>query len=99
MDHSSSGTGTGESVGGSALDVVRDIDLVDGFDSLHVDKGRATWSGRIPVDDSSEEEILTPIKPSAKALGKRRVEVNDATESESLLLSRVVVVSYSMFVE
>ncbi|KAJ3929303.1 MAG: hypothetical protein NXY57DRAFT_900339, partial [Lentinula lateritia] len=63
MDHSSSGTGTGESVGGSALDVV------------------PTWSGRIPVDDSSEEEILTPIKPSAKALGKRRVEVNDATEN------------------
>ncbi|KAJ3856074.1 hypothetical protein EV368DRAFT_71884 [Lentinula lateritia] len=82
MDHSSSGTGTGESVGGSALDVVRDRDLVDRFNSLHVDQGRAAWAGRIPVDDSSDEEILTPIKPSAKALGKRRVEVNDATESE-----------------
>ncbi|KAJ4484361.1 hypothetical protein C8J55DRAFT_510397 [Lentinula edodes] len=81
MDHSSSGTGTGESVGGSAVDVVRDRDLVDGFNSLHVDKGRTAWAGRIPVDDSSDEEILTPIKPSAKALGKRRVEVNDATEN------------------
>ena len=38
----------------------------------------------MPAEDS-DEEILTPIKPSAKALGKRRIEVTDEPERESLL--------------
>ncbi|KAJ3783790.1 hypothetical protein GGU10DRAFT_359924 [Lentinula aff. detonsa] len=77
MDYSSSGTGTGESVGGSAPDMTRGRELVDGLNSLNLDRGRAAWAGRASMDDSSDEEILTPIKPSAKALGKRRVEVTD----------------------
>ncbi|KAJ4481063.1 hypothetical protein J3R30DRAFT_2398111 [Lentinula aciculospora] len=82
MDYSSSGTGTGESGGGNSTpEVVRGRELVDGINSLHVDKSRAAWAGRISMDDSSDEEILTPIKPSAKALGKRRVEVHDDMEN------------------
>ncbi|KAJ3753166.1 hypothetical protein EV360DRAFT_53908 [Lentinula raphanica] len=43
--------------------------------------GNAAWSVRKSMDESSDEEILTPIKPSAKALGKRRVDVTDEPDN------------------
>ncbi|KIK54609.1 hypothetical protein GYMLUDRAFT_48528 [Collybiopsis luxurians FD-317 M1] len=62
---------SGENVNAS----VRDL---NGLNTLNIDKGKGAWTG-LSADDS-DEEILTPIKPSAKALGKRRVEVDDNPE-------------------
>ncbi|KAJ3727765.1 hypothetical protein C8R42DRAFT_347411 [Lentinula raphanica] len=81
IDYSSSGTGTGESVGGSALDMARTRALTNGSNVLITEKGNAAWSARKSMDESSDEEILTPIKPSAKALGKRRVDVTNEPDN------------------
>ena len=41
-------------------------------------------------DDSSDEEIVTPVRPSAKALGKRKVvEVQPDSEREFLNFRRL----------
>ena len=51
------------------------------FKKTHQDTWHEDQSdGSVFMDDDSDEEIMTPIKPSAKALGKRKVEVNDDPE-------------------
>ncbi|KAE9403811.1 hypothetical protein BT96DRAFT_917357 [Gymnopus androsaceus JB14] len=84
MDSSSWGTGTAESVGGSAAGPAgstmgsSDRDILNGLSSLSIAKSRVARTGSRA--DESDEDILTPIKPSAKALGKRRIEVGDDPE-------------------
>lgn len=64
--------------------------LHNGLDRLHIGEPRVGTQ----LDDDSDEDILTPIKPSAKALGKRKVVDAEQPEREfsvSLYVSRIVV--------
>ncbi|KAF5392013.1 hypothetical protein D9757_003340 [Collybiopsis confluens] len=58
---------------------VRDREILNELNTLNIDKGKRAWKGALAGD--SDDEILTPIKPSAKALGKRRIEGSEEPEA------------------
>jgi hypothetical protein len=60
---------------------------VDALARLHVSQQRRTDEYGRRYAEGDEEDVMTPIKPSAKALGKRRaVDATEEREGSSVIL-------------